>query len=107
MAVHKYRVREGFTYGAKSEYGPGAIVELDDETAKHNMDKLELAEVVQNIPAYSTPEESAQMTASKTDSRLNTPENAAEAEEDEKENDSEASSSTRKSSLPRKKSGGD
>jgi len=49
MAVHKYRVREGYTYGAYSQYGPGSIVELDDETAKHVMDKLELAEIVQNV----------------------------------------------------------
>lgn len=99
MAKYKYRVREGFTYGSKSQYGPGAIVELEESEARHNMDKLELAQVVQNIPGYETPDESAQMTADSTDSRLNTPENAAEAEANEKENEKagKASTSTRKS----------
>lgn len=50
MAVRKYRVREGFTYGALTQHSPGTILDLDEETAKHSMDKLELAEIVQNVP---------------------------------------------------------
>lgn len=70
----KYRVREGFTYGANSQYGPGAIVELTAEEAKHSLDKLELAEIVHNVPSAATQMESAQMTADSTDSRSNSPE---------------------------------
>ena|SRR3990172_10537726 len=56
MTVRKYRVREGFTYGAFSQFGPGEIVDLDEETAKHSMDKLELAEIVHNVPTMTIPE---------------------------------------------------
>jgi len=46
MKSHKYRVKVGYKYGAFDQYGPGSIVVLDDETAKHVLDKLELAEIV-------------------------------------------------------------
>ena len=51
MTIRKYRVREGFSYGAFSQHTAGMIVELDEDAAKHAMDKLELAEIVQNVPA--------------------------------------------------------
>jgi len=57
MTIRKYRVRQGFTYGAFSQHQGGDIVELDDEAAKHVMDKLELAEVIQNVVPDKTPEE--------------------------------------------------
>lgn len=50
MAKRKYRVREGFRYGAHDQFTAGQIVELEEEEAKHDLDKLELAEVVQNVP---------------------------------------------------------
>jgi hypothetical protein len=50
MTIHKYRVKEGFKYGVNPEYGPGDIVELDDTIAQFEMDKLELAEIVHNVP---------------------------------------------------------
>lgn len=55
MDKHKYRVREGFTYGAFGQFGPGSIVELTEEEAKHVMDKLELAEIIHNVPDESAP----------------------------------------------------
>lgn len=56
MTLHKYRVREGFTYGAFAQHKAGAILELDDSVAQHAMDKLELAEVTQNVvPSEPTP----------------------------------------------------
>jgi len=48
MTTHKYRVRPGFTYGVNSQYKEGDIVELEESTAVHVMDKVELAEVIQN-----------------------------------------------------------
>ena len=50
MTIRKYRVRQGFTYGAFSQYGAGDIVELEEDVAVHSLDKLELAEIVQNVP---------------------------------------------------------
>jgi hypothetical protein len=57
MATHKYRVREGFTYGAFSQHKAGTILKLDDSTAALNMDKLELAEILPT-PVSPTSEES-------------------------------------------------
>lgn len=94
MAKRKYRVREGFTYGSHDQYKAGDIVELEEAEAKHVMDKLELAEVVHNVPESSSAKKSAQMTADSTDSRSNSPETLEETEEESKP--------TRK-----KKSGGD
>jgi hypothetical protein len=50
MTVRKYRVREGFSYGAFNQHKAGTIVELEEEVAKYVMDKLELAEIVHNVP---------------------------------------------------------
>ncbi len=63
MTIHKYRVRVGFTYGPFDEYKSGDIVELDDSTAMHNLDKLELAEILPPppstlvVPVETAPEE--------------------------------------------------
>ncbi len=46
MSLHKYRVKPGYSYGPRDEYTSGMIIVLDDSVAKHEMDKLELAEVV-------------------------------------------------------------
>lgn len=56
MAVRKYRVRLGFTYGAHDEFKEGDIVELEENEAQYELDKLELAEVVQNVPDTGFPE---------------------------------------------------
>lgn len=50
MTVRKYRVREGFTYGANDQHKAGSIVELEEGIARFEMDKLELAEIVHNVP---------------------------------------------------------
>lgn len=39
---HKYKVKPGFTHGARDQYGPGATVELTDAEAVGLSDKLEL-----------------------------------------------------------------
>lgn len=57
MTIHKYRVRDGFTYGPFGEHKAGDIVELDDSTAVHEMDKLELAEVIPPPPSAPVVEE--------------------------------------------------
>jgi hypothetical protein len=95
MATRKYRVKPGFTYGATGQYKAGDIVELEDAEAQHVMDKLELAEVVHNVPQNLEP---AQQTADSTDSRAVKP-----GTEDEQPVKPEETKST---SL-RKKSGGD
>lgn len=90
MAKRKYRVREGFTYGAHDEHAAGSIVELEEEEAKFVMDKLELAEIVQNVPdsndlqSQVVPKDSAQMTADSTDSRSNSPETVETKDDDPK-----------------------
>lgn len=50
MAIHKYRVRAGFTYGAQDQWKAGSVLELEESVAVYNLDKLELAEIVHNIP---------------------------------------------------------
>jgi hypothetical protein len=118
MAKRKYRVREGFTYGPKSEYAAGAIVELDDATAQFEMDKLELAEIVQNVPGDSITgtdntvktekeqpakdglPESAQMTADDTDSSM------VAQEQDEREEVEEDTEGEEGTVAPRSRSRG-
>ena len=55
MAIRKYRVRQGFTYGAFGQWASGTILELEETVAQHSLDKLELAEVVQNVPPPAPP----------------------------------------------------
>lgn len=97
MPKRKYRVKEGFRYGARDEYGPGSIVELEDAEAKYVMDKLELAEIVQNVPDSSASMESNQMTADSTDSRSNSPETVETEDDDPKTGKSSGKSSKKKS----------
>jgi hypothetical protein len=52
---YKYRVRDGFEYGPRGEYKAGSIVELTEDEARYVLDKLELAEIVQNVPPVTSP----------------------------------------------------
>jgi hypothetical protein len=97
MAIRKYRVKEGFTYGAHDEHVAGAIIELEENEAIHVMDKLELAEVSQNVPDGSVEMESNQMTADSTDSRSNSPETVEKEDDDPKTGKSSTLRSKKKS----------
>lgn len=61
MATRSYRVKPNVFFGARDEYGPGAVVELDEAAALGFLDKLELVQETQpenkpvNEPAPQTP----------------------------------------------------
>lgn len=69
MTIYKYRVREGYVYGAFGQFKSGDIVELDESTAVHNLDKLELAEIPQPPPPLTPvvpPEETDEINSDET-----------------------------------------
>lgn len=75
MAIRKYRVRVGFTYGAHDEHKAGSIVELDESVAKYELDKLELAEVVPtDLDTTSVPEPLSELRPLFTSDEHNSPE---------------------------------
>ena len=50
MAIKTYRVRENRTFGAFGQFGPGAIVRLDEREAASFLDKLRLADDQESVP---------------------------------------------------------
>lgn len=50
----RYRVRQGYTFGADNQHTAGAIVELQEHEAAAFLDKLEPAEEGETAPSLDT-----------------------------------------------------